>query len=718
MKKHKKHKSVIVARMLQSFRKIGVSMLTLACAASVFAVGRTNAGFFDIEESKDNTWVAGSLDAEATYIEYFNVVGMNPDQAPDSRITLTNVGSLEYKYNVKFRKTGGDDLLCENLHLVAERNGSGEYEGPLADFNLQGGMFTQASFDEDNWDFTLSLPADADATLENLTCEWHVDFLAWQTNLPDASNGFFDEESVGPHKIATGEWLTPGDVIINEVMWMGSDGETSDEWIELKNMTNKDINLSNWNIKQGGTGIGVGAHIEIPNGYSIKANGYFLVTKKKWDDTAITLASDLSKSKGYTHVAGMKLEEEGEQLILEDKDERMIDLTPLGAWPAGSNGSLKQSMERNDIPGDGAVAANWHTCVSGAANGAPYWDVTGPNFGTPLAANLSPIVMNEFVPNPIGDDDASMPDGEWIELYNILDEDIDVANWYFTNSDEDTIAITADRTESGETVVPGKGTLVVYLETSFLDNDEDTLSLYAPHALEVAEDDVREDTVSYEGVADLPEGKSFARFPDGEGIWLDPEATPGESNAMTDEEKELFQRLAFDACFDGEELMEVADPMCSPIFLTFIGMVSDLDDKTIRSSVLLDILEIIQQEEAEKLLALINEDGVVTPEEAVLGEVTPIEEETTEAEDTESVEEEENDENTEEDNSSETPEPTPVTKEEEIVEETTETAPVTETPTEETVKEEESQEEAPAPEAKVEEEPEPEPSTPEETTTP
>lgn len=703
---------------MASCQKVMVVLCMTLAASSIFTIGRTNAGFFDIEESEDNAWVAGSLDAVPTHIEYFNVVGMNPDQAPDSRITLTNEGSLDYRYNIKFRQTNGDDLLCESLHLVALRDGNAEYEGVLADINLQGGIFVEAPFDEDNWDFTITLPEDADATLENLTCEWHFDFLAWQTNLPDATQGFFDEESVGPHRIATGEWLTPGDVIINEVMWMGSDGETSDEWIELKNMTNKDINLSNWNIKQGGTGIGVNAHIEIPSGYSIKANGYFLVTKKKWDDTAITLASDLPKSKGYTHVAGMNLNNDGEQLVLEDKDEKMIDITPLGAWPAGSNGSLKQSMERNDIPGDGAVAANWHTCVSGAANGAPYWDVTGPNFGTPLSANLSPIVMNEFVPNPTGDDDASMPDGEWIELYNILDEDIDVANWYFTNSDEDVIAITANRTESGETVVPGKGTLVVYLEDSFLDNDEDTLSLYAPHALEVIEDDVREDTVSYEGVAELPEGKSFARFPDGEGIWLDPEATPGKSNAMTDEEKELFQRLAFDTCFDGEELMEVADPMCSPIFLTFIGMVSDLDDKTIRGSVLLDILEIIQQEEAEKLLALVNEDGVVTPEEAVLGEVTPIEEKTTEAEDAESVEEEENDENTEEDNSSETSEAAPVAKEEEETEETTATVSVTETPTEETVKEEESQEEAPTPEAKVEEEPELESLTPEEAITP
>lgn len=638
--KAKKYQSVIVKRILLSVERLTLVLLLTLSMTGVFAIGGTNAGFFDIEESLDNRFEAGSLDMVPTYIEYFNVVGMNPDQTPDARITYTNEGSLDYRYNIKFRQTGGNALLCDNLHLVALRNGSSEYEGTLSGFNLQGGVFTQASFDEDNWDFTLSLPADADSSLENLACQWHVDTVAWQTNIPTPTEGFVDEESVGPHQVATGTWLTPGDVIINEVMWMGSNGENDDEWIELKNMTNKDINLSNWNIVNGGTG--VGSHIEIPNGYSIKANDYFLLTKRKWNETMVYLSSDLPKSRGYTHLAGgMNLHNDGEQLILEDKDGMMIDQTPLGAWPAGNNGSLKQSMERNDIPGDGTVPANWHTCVSGAANGAPYWDTTGTNFGTPLAANLSPIVMNEFVPNPIGDDDALMPEGEWIELYNILDEDIDVANWYFTNSDEEVIAITAARTESGETVVPGQGRLVVYLGDAFMDNDSDKLSLYDPKVLEVTEDDVREDVVSYHDAGDLPEGKSFARFPDGEGIWLDPEATPGDENVMTTNELKQFRLLAFDACYEDEKLNdEATEDICSPIFLQFIGMIDDLDDTGIDGDVLLEILDDMRRAEAEKLLALVNEDGVVTEDEEIL--VAPLSpSEATAAEEVHDVEENE-----------------------------------------------------------------------------
>lgn len=682
-------------------------------ASSIFTIGRTNAGFSDTEESTENMWATGSLDGRATYVEHFQVEGMNPTQAPTERTTFTNEGSLNFRYGVQYRKTGGDDLLCDALILTAKRDGVTVYDKlPLKDFDVKdfsGNAFVLAPFGSDDWDFTAELPVDAGSALEHLSCQWSFDFTAWQVGLPDATQGFSDVEAVAPHSITTGEWLTPGDVIINEVMWMGSAASSTDEWLELKNMTAHDIDLSNWDIENGGTGLG--GHIEIPSGYSIKANGYFLITKKKWDETAIALANDLAHDKGYTHVAGMSLLNEGEQLTLENEDSLVIDSTPLGEWPAGTSNSLKQSMERNDIPGDGTLAANWHTCVSGAANGAPYWDATGNNFGTPLAANLSPIVMNEFVLNPLGDDGASRPNGEWIELYNILDEDIDVNGWYFTNQNGDQIKVTSDNTASGETEVPGKGTLVVYLEEAFLDNDADTLSLYAPGILpEDLSDDVREDTYHYEEASVLPEGKSFARFPDGEGIWLDPEPTPGDENIMMDDELTSFRRQAFEECFQDEKLRKDATAeICSPLFLAYIGMLHDAGDDDISTKLLLYILEMIRVEEAAKLLALLSEDGELTKEEAALAVTEPVVEEEPETDG--SISEDEPEKNTEEETVAPVvevvpeeppveevaPTDTPVIPKETEVTETPIATPLVEVPVEEVVEE--------TPEAKVEEAP-------------
>lgn len=627
-RKNKKYQSVITQRILRSAKKLTAVFSLVACATSLFAIGGTNAGFSDVEESHGNTFVAGSLDGRASYVERFSVTGMNPDQQPDSRIVFRNDGSLDFRYGIAYQPVGGDAVLCDAFLLTVKRNSGATpvYTGLLKDFNVQefpaGSPFLLASLHADTWDFTVELPTGAGSALENKVCTWNFGFTAWQTDLPDATEGFSDIETVGTHSIATGDWLTPGDVIINEVMWMGAaPTASSDEWIELKNMTDHDIDLSNWDIENGGGGSG---HIEIPHGYSIKAHDYFLILNNKWNETAINLTGDLAHDRGYTHVSGMSLVDGGEQLTLEDKDNHLIDQTPTGAWPAGSKGTLKQSMERNDIPGDGTLPANWHTCVSGAANGLPYWDVTGNTFGTPLAANLSPIVLNEFVANPVGNDGADRPAGEWIELYNILAADIDVNGWYFTNTAGDRISVTTANTATGDTIVPGKGTLVAYLERSFLGNDHETLSLFAPGVLPLdPSDDIREDTYSYEGAAALPEGKSFARFPDGEGIWLDPEATPGKDNKLGDKELADFRLQAYDTCFEGEELKkDNTEAICAPLFLTSLGLFEKADETKIRDSVLLEILEMIRVAEEKKLVALL-EEGDRTGSELIPTEPVP-----------------------------------------------------------------------------------------------
>lgn len=183
------------------------------------------------------------------------------------------------------------------------------------------------------------------------------------------------------------EVVEPGDVVINELMWMGSDGDADDEWIELRNMTGHKIDISNWNIEHGG--MGAGGHIEIPNGYYIKSGGYFLITKKKWDETAISLSGDLDKDEGYTHVAGMNLKNTGEVLILKDKDGNVIDTAwQDDTWPKGENGTDKKSMERKDPPGDGTSAGKWQTCDDESCNDTTYWDSEGNNYGTPGKENL------------------------------------------------------------------------------------------------------------------------------------------------------------------------------------------------------------------------------------------------------------------------------------------------------------------------------------------
>lgn len=148
------------------------------------------------------------------------------------------------------------------------------------------------------------------------------------------------------------------------------------------------------------------------------------------------------------------------------------------------------------------------------------------------------VVLNEFLPNPTGDDSALKPAGEWVEIYNNSSTAFDINGWYLYDAVGNGLLISAansdnngNLSDAGETVVPGSGFLVVYLDGAYnpgwLNNTGgDTLSLYdgaLPGANLV-------DSYQYTVVA--PEDKSFARIPDGTGAWVDPVPTPGKPNTL------------------------------------------------------------------------------------------------------------------------------------------------------------------------------------------
>ena len=171
----------------------------------------------------------------------------------------------------------------------------------------------------------------------------------------------------------------PGDIAINEIMWMGSFGDDDDEWIELRNTTTSPIVLKNWIIENGGSGSNL-----ITLSGTIPASGFFLISHYASISSAITNSIVIDNV-----IAGISLLNGGEQLTLKDATGKAIDQTPTGPWSEGTNATLKQSMERNLVPGDGMQGINWHTCIAIGCNDITYWDIEGNNYGTPRAANLS-----------------------------------------------------------------------------------------------------------------------------------------------------------------------------------------------------------------------------------------------------------------------------------------------------------------------------------------
>jgi len=165
---------------------------------------------------------------------------------------------------------------------------------------------------------------------------------------------------------------SPGDVVINEVAWMGTAYSYNDEWIELYNNSNSPIDLTGWGLKA------VDGSPDISLVGTIPAKSYFLL--ERTDDETIR---DLEADQIYTGA----LENIGEDLELRDASDNLVDSVPCetnGGWFAGENNGA-YTMERIESGSSGTTKNNWHTNDGITRNGA---DANGnPINGTPKDEN-------------------------------------------------------------------------------------------------------------------------------------------------------------------------------------------------------------------------------------------------------------------------------------------------------------------------------------------
>jgi len=221
-----------------------------------------------------------------------------------------------------------------------------------------------------------------------------------------------------------------GDIIINEIAWMGTNISANDEWIELYNTTTGNISLDGWILSATD-----GGAPQINLHGVISGNNYFLLERTD-DETVSGVAADFI----YTGALG----NDGEVLELQDNQGSLINKIEAGSgWPAGDNTS-KQTMER-------VASGNWQNSASAggtpkAANseGAQTPPLPPPADNSPVSPPESPeptiatpsagqinvnyrwgdIVINEFVPDP-ADEEV-----EFIELYNKQSSNINLDGWF------------------------------------------------------------------------------------------------------------------------------------------------------------------------------------------------------------------------------------------------------------------------------------------------
>ena len=210
-------------------------------------------------------------------------------------------------------------------------------------------------------------------------------------------------------------------VIINEVAWMGTTDDANNEWIELKNISVTETDITNWQLIDKGEQIKI-IFASINGSKNIQSNQFILL--ERTDDNSVpNITADLI----YTGA----LSNTDEGLRLFDGQCNLIDETLANPnWPAGNNTSAteRKTMERD------ASGFNWHT--ASVINGTPKKENStattysggGGSSGGQTSNNPSAgsgqvkILINEIQIAPTSD--------RFIELYNPNDSTINLTNYY------------------------------------------------------------------------------------------------------------------------------------------------------------------------------------------------------------------------------------------------------------------------------------------------
>ena len=380
--------------------------------------------------TQDITWAASDPDGDTLIVDiYYSMnsggtwvlesAGSPNDGSYSFDTTLLSDGDA---YRIRLVVSDGtlisedsssSDFTIDNLHGGGEGNAS-----PVVMLTSPNGGETLSGTQDITWD-----ASDTDQDTLTITIEFSVDggenwssvadsevddgSYSWDTTSVDDATTYrirvtandgqttASDTSAADFTISNGGGGTGqlGDVVINELMWMGSSQnghDEDDEWIELRNLTNDSVDISSWTIVNGGQ---AGIDLTIPNNTSISANGYFLIAHKSLFQSRISVEPNLV-------LDSLNLNNNGEQLILKDSEGTTIDTVWKDeAWPWADTAYVIEdtyrSLERMASPVDGTQQSDWKLCSGSSEELDPYWvweaDGSDPvhELGTPGGANSS-----------------------------------------------------------------------------------------------------------------------------------------------------------------------------------------------------------------------------------------------------------------------------------------------------------------------------------------
>ncbi len=148
-----------------------------------------------------------------------------------------------------------------------------------------------------------------------------------------------DDFALIPRKecsFSSGEAPTYSPVILNEIAWMGSEGGATHEWIELRNTSGKELNLSGWQILNENERL----HMTFPQKSSF--NKQFIVLARSAANDSLGLEADV--------IFTGSIRNSNEGLKLFDNNCNLIDeVFASPSWPAGDNKTKKTMGRLGDL---------------------------------------------------------------------------------------------------------------------------------------------------------------------------------------------------------------------------------------------------------------------------------------------------------------------------------------------------------------------------------
>ncbi|MFH0791606.1 MAG: lamin tail domain-containing protein, partial [bacterium] len=213
--------------------------------------------------------------------------------------------------------------------------------------------------------------------------------------------------------------VSASSVIINEVAWMGTIVSGDNEWIELKNVSSREINLNGWQLLDRGKQIKI-----IFGAEKLPPSGLYLLERSN-DDAVPEIKAD----RVYTG----RLNDTDEELYLFDNQCQIRDKVIASPNWLGGDKKTKQTIERRSN-------RDWQT--SNASNGTPkrensygsIYYVSGPSGGSVSSSSGqsgAETVVDTGLPLVLISEVASgitSSANEYITLYNPTDKEITLSD--------------------------------------------------------------------------------------------------------------------------------------------------------------------------------------------------------------------------------------------------------------------------------------------------